>query len=98
MPTRSKILLHQRAIPADALLFSNNSAETEKQENEISHSGNQKEIENRVRRGKTANIWKSFQLWRKEAKHGGHYFNFLQFSAVRFAQEILYANSLFLKS
>ncbi|XDC56153.1 hypothetical protein R6Z07M_007335 [Ovis aries] len=50
MPTRSKILLHQRAIPADALLFSNNSAETEKQENEISHSGNQKEIENRTRR------------------------------------------------
>ncbi|KAI4570146.1 hypothetical protein MJT46_007440 [Ovis ammon polii x Ovis aries] len=48
MPTRSKILLHQRAIPADALLFSNNSAETEKQENEISHSGNQKEIENRI--------------------------------------------------
>ena len=96
--TRRKILLHQRAIPVDVLLFSNNSAETEKQENEINHSGNQKEIEYRVRRGTTANIWKSFQLWRKEAKHGGHYFNFLQFSALRFAQEILYANSLFLKS
>lgn len=81
MPTRRKILLHQRAMPVDVLLFSNNSAETEKQENKISHSGNQKEIEYRLRRGKTANIWKSFQLWRKEAKHGGHYFNFLQFSA-----------------
>lgn len=51
-----------------------------------------------VRRGKKANIWKSFQLRRKEAKHRGHYFNFLQFSTLRDAQEILYANSLFLKS
>lgn len=49
-------------------------------------------------KGKTANIWKSFQLWRKETKCRGHYFNFLQFSALGDAQEILYANSLFLKS
>lgn len=36
-----------------------------------------------VRRGKTANIWKSFQWGRKEAKQRGHYCNFLVFSLKR---------------
>lgn len=87
---------HQRMIPVDILLISNNSGQNRNRKTRSAISEIQ-ETEQGVSRGKTANIWKSFQLWRKEAKHRDHYFNFLQFSALRDAQEILYANS-FLKN
>jgi hypothetical protein len=63
------------------------------QGSKISHHGNQTGTGWEMRRVKTANIWKSFQLWRKETKCRGYYFNFIQFSALKDAQEILYANS-----
>lgn len=66
IPKKRDVLSPPRVIPEEILLSANNSSQTEKQENKISHPGNQKEIWGW---GSLEGVWK--QTYGRVFSYGG---------------------------